>query len=122
MHLHHTPRPCSTCGAWPAWAQHLDAKLNHLENLMTEISANQQHLNDDVTALGTAFTTAIQELKDQIAAGATPEQLDFTAADALVAQVQAEATADAPPQPSTPVDTSSSDSSGDGSSSDQPTT
>lgn len=73
------------------------------------MATNQEHLDQVVAGIGTAFVQAIQELKDQIAAGATPEQLDFTAADALVAQVQAEATADAPAAPSTPVDTSTGD-------------
>ena len=93
---------------WPDWARHIAAHLTYLENQM---ATNQEHLDAVVSGIGTAFVTAIQELKDQIAAGATPEQLDFTAADALVAQVQAEATADAPAAPpadggdqSTPVD------------------
>lgn len=55
---------------------------------------NQAHLDQDVQAIGTAVATIISELKAQAAAG---QPLDFTAADALVASTQGEATADAPP-------------------------
>lgn len=61
---------------------------------MTE--SNQQHLDRDVQGIRDAFATAIQELKDQIANGTPAAALDFSAADALLGTVQAEATADAP--------------------------
>lgn len=64
--------------------------------IMSDVNANQTHLDTDITALTANFATVIAELKAQAAAGAP---LDFTAADALVASEAAEATADAPPAP-----------------------
>lgn len=72
------------------------AKLDHLGERMT---SNQDHLNASVGALKDAITQAVAELKQQITDGATPEQLDFTALDALVSTEQAEAAADAPQTP-----------------------
>lgn len=91
---------CQPCG-WhhddaPDWAHTINHNILILGKELAIVSTNQEHLDQDVAAIATAFAQAIAELKAQIAAGATPEQLDFTAADALVATVQGEAAADAP--------------------------
>ena len=72
----------------------IDRRLSRIERLIVTVNDNQAHLDQDITDLGTAITTAVTELKAAIAAG-TPA----TALDALVASTQAEATADAPPAP-----------------------
>lgn len=83
---------------------HLIQHVIDLENTMT---SNQEHLDTDITALTDAFgslETVITGLKSQPGA----ENLDFTAADALVASVQAAVTSDQPPvvpvDPSAPAD------------------
>lgn len=88
------------------------AKLDRLETMMTESLTDQQHIEQDVTAVRAAVTDAVTELKAQIAAGVPAEQLDFTSFDKLVTDEQAEAVADAPPVAAPPVitgDTSSAD-------------
>lgn len=78
---------------------------------MTEISSDQTHLDQDITGMQAAFQSVVDELKAQANTG---QPLDFTKADALLASMQSEATADAtaaPSQPSTPVDTSTGDTS-----------
>jgi hypothetical protein len=95
-HLHMTPRPCRVCTMWPIWAKHLSAQLSHLEEVVTE---NQTHLETDVTAIAASVGTAVQELKDAIAAGTPAAALDFSSLDALSASTAAEAAADAPPAP-----------------------
>ncbi len=82
-----------------AWQE---ARIQHLEERQHLMSADQSHLDQDVDALKTGFAQVVQELKDQAATG-TP--LDFTNADKLVADVQAEATADAPAPVDQPTDT-----------------
>ena len=77
----------------------IDRRLSRIERLIMTVNDNQAHLDQDITDLGTAITTAVTELKAAIAAGTPAQSLDFTALDALVASTQAEATADAPPQP-----------------------
>jgi hypothetical protein len=67
-----------------------------LEETVTSLSADQSHLDADVSELGASFAQVVEELKAQHAAG-TP--LDFTNADKLVASVQGEAKADAPAAP-----------------------
>jgi hypothetical protein len=71
-----------------------------LEETVTSLSADQSHLDADVSELGASFAQVVEELKAQHAAG-TP--LDFTNADKLVASVQGEAKADAPAAPAAPV-------------------
>ena len=83
--------------------RHIIHLLEELTEKVQTVSENQAHLDQDVAGIATAFATAIAELKAQIAAGATPEQLDFAAADALVATVQGEADADAPVPPVEPT-------------------
>lgn len=61
------------------------------------MTSNQEHLDQVVQDLQASFAQVVQELKAQASAG---QPLDFTKADALVASVQSEATADAPPAPS----------------------
>jgi hypothetical protein len=68
-----------------------------MEKLMTEANADQAHLDLDVRELGQQFAIVVAELKAQAANAGTP--LNFTNADALVATVTGEATADAPPVP-----------------------
>ncbi len=87
----------------PAWASHLlmhivsvESRLDLLESLMTSFADDQAHLDSDIQSLTDAFTsfeTIISGLKAQPGA----ETLDFTAADALVASVQAAVSADQPP-------------------------
>lgn len=123
-HQHRTPQSCPTCQDWPDWARHLAAQINHLDKhltnlddllaktnrtitrkagqIMTQASDNQAHLDQDVAAIGESIATAVQELKDQIAQGATAQQLNFTRLDDLAASTAAEATADAPVTPPTP--------------------
>jgi len=81
---------------WSTWASRIDARLEEIGDIMTEINADQAHLDADVKAETDAFATVIAELKAQHAAGAP---LDFTAADKFLASVQGEAVADAPPTP-----------------------
>jgi hypothetical protein len=69
-----------------------------MEHTMSEIQSDQQHLETDVTAIGASVATIVTELKAQQAAGVP---LDFTNADQLVSDLQAQATADAPPAPPT---------------------
>jgi hypothetical protein len=73
---------------------------NHIaemgKKIMTQAESNQDHLNRDIAGIQASFATAISELKTQIAAGVPSEQLDFSAADRLAADVAAEATRDAP--------------------------
>lgn len=79
----------------------IDLRLSRIEHAMTEINADQAHLDQDVTDLGVALNTAVSELKAQIAALQAPPSppLNFAAIDAIVASTQAEATADAPVVP-----------------------
>ena len=63
---------------------------------MTDINADQAHLDAIVGAETAALAAIITELKAQHAAGVP---LNFTAADAFVASAQAEAAADAPVVP-----------------------
>jgi hypothetical protein len=72
-----------------------------LEETVTSLSADQSHLDADVSELGASFAQVVEELKAQHAAG-TP--LDFTNADKLVASVQGEAKADAPAAPAASVE------------------
>lgn len=97
--MHHQHSEGSCCP--PRWArvlitnqEHVIEHLHRIEHIMTEVTANQAHLDTDIAAITDSFATVIAELKAAAAAG-TP--LDFAAADALVAAVQAEAAADAPP-------------------------
>lgn len=94
---------CNDC-RWPHddapdWAHTLNHNLFTIAKEITTMSADQSHLDADVNALGVAFAQVVAELKAQ--AGA--EHLDFAAADAFVATVQGEATADAPVE-APPVD------------------
>ena len=84
----------------PEWVHELHHLMKTIERKLDHVSENQTHLEQDVAAIGTAFAVAIAELKQQVADGQT---LDFTSADALVAQVQAEAAADAPVPPVEPT-------------------
>ncbi len=59
-------------------------------------ASNQAHLDQDVQGIAAAFAQVVAELKAQAATG---QPVNFTAADALVASVQGEATADAPAAP-----------------------
>lgn len=93
-HLHRDR--CDTCRDWPDWAREILAALEEMGTLMTGFASDQAHLDADVHAIGQQFATVIAELKAQHDAG---QPLDFTAADALVASVTAEATADAPAPP-----------------------
>lgn len=83
----------------PVWAARLEKKIDALLKLEGIILTDQDHLNSDVAVLSAAFTTIIADLQAQPAAAA----LDFTAADALVAQVQAAVPA-APVVPTPVVD------------------
>jgi hypothetical protein len=74
--------------------------LTHLILLETTVSSNQERLDTDIAAIGTALSTIVAELKAQAANGQT---LDFSAADALVASAQGEAAADAPAAPVAPA-------------------
>lgn len=67
---------------------------------MTDINADQAHLDANVAAETAALASIVAELKAQHAAG-TP--LDFTKADAFVAAAQAEAAADKPVVVTPPV-------------------
>jgi hypothetical protein len=83
------------------FVQHLAQDLAQMEQTMTEFATNQAHLDADVAALRQAVSDAVAELK---AAAANGQSLDFSKLDALVADTQAEATADAPPAPAAPAD------------------
>lgn len=110
MHHHREPETCDICQPWPDWARYLMVGIADLTNHITEIreltmteASNQIHLDQDVQALGASVAQIVTELKAQSASG---QALDFTAADALVASVQGEATADAPapaPAPAVPA-------------------
>jgi hypothetical protein len=76
-----------------ARARDTTARLIRIEAL---IMTEQAHLDTDVAAIVAAVAAIVSELKASVAAGMP---LDFTAADALVASVQVEAAADAPPVP-----------------------
>lgn len=76
-----------------------ELRIQHLEEREHKMSADQDHIEADVAAIKGAFTSAIDELKAQIAAGTSAAALDFTSLDAVTAAVQAEANADAPPAP-----------------------
>jgi hypothetical protein len=65
-----------------------------LEEFMSELSAEQQHIESDVTAIRGSVATAVAELKAQ--AKDAGVSLDFTSLDKLAADEAAEATADAP--------------------------
>ena len=78
---------------WP-WNTYRDItnQLNRLEEkIVMTVNTDNQHLSDDVAALGAAVATIVAELK------AANPSVDFSALDALVASTQAEAVADAPP-------------------------
>lgn len=103
QHWHPPEERCGDCAEWsPQWLD-LALRIGELANQMKEgfamTESNQEHLERDVAALRDSVSTAVQELKDQIAAGAAPEALDFTSLDALAADEAAEAAADAPPPP-----------------------
>jgi len=83
------------------------ARLDRIETLLsdnqsttnrklTELMTNQQHIEQDVTAITASIATAVAELKAQIAAGTPAEALDFTSLDNLASSTAAEAAADAP--------------------------
>lgn len=87
-------------------------ELGDINERIIRMSEQQTHLDSDVQALGAAeaeLVDVINSLKSQPGA----EQLDFTAADALVAKVQGDATSaeapaeptPAPEQPVSPSDT-----------------
>jgi hypothetical protein len=73
----------------------LEEVYHQITRRLDRIVTNQEHLDADISGLKTAMATVIAELKAQPGAGA----LDFTAADQLLADTQAEAATDAPPAP-----------------------
>ena len=74
----------------------LNASQNATNRKLTELMTNQQHIEQDVTAITASIATAVAELKAQIAAGTPAEALDFTSLDNLASSTAAEAAADAP--------------------------
>jgi hypothetical protein len=77
------------------WNTYLDVRLTRMENAMSEVQSDQQHLDADVAAEGAsidAIEAEIANLKNQPAG--TP--LDFTALDATVARLKGDEPAPAP--------------------------
>lgn len=116
MHARHPPEQrCEYCEYWPAWAHlleyhlfdlsdQIEAQGTSLRRKITEgahqvTESNQAHLDRATAEIRASVATAVQELKDAIAAGTPPAQLDFTALDQLSSDEAAEAAADAPPAP-----------------------
>lgn len=92
---------CQFCGkTFHVHHEVIEHKLDHVIEGITKLTTDQEHLDADVQALGTALSTIADEiaaLKSQPGAPA----LDFSALDAAVAQAQGLAT---PPAPSAPAD------------------
>lgn len=99
MSTHRRPDPPDSPQS--EWGE-VEQQLNRIEKLLMTVNTNQAHLDADVTALTTAISTAVTELKAAIAAGTPAAALDFTALDALAVSTTAEAAADAPVAPPAP--------------------
>jgi len=69
----------------------LRAMVSTLEDLETEVATNQEKLNQISSDLNEAtqnVRSEIDSLKQQVAAGTAPEQLDFSGLDDAVRQLQ----------------------------------
>jgi len=69
----------------------LRAMVSTLEDLETEVATNQEKLNQisaDLTEATANVRSEIDSLKQQVAAGTAPEQLDFSGLDSAVRDLQ----------------------------------
>lgn len=98
-----------TCRSTRAITQELLTQRDMLHTINRKITegfatmtSDQQHLENDVSAIVASVATAVAELKAQIANGTTAQALDFTSLDELTSSTAAEAASDAPAAPPAP--------------------
>ncbi|MGX7679086.1 hypothetical protein ACSMXN_09310 [Jatrophihabitans sp. DSM 45814] len=95
---HHPREGCELCSSWPDWWRDLAIRLTIMGEIMT---SNQEHLDTDIKGLTDGFKS-LEDVITGLKAQPGADALDFSAADQLLASVQAAVAADSP-APAAPV-------------------